>query len=63
MNSDASLYAGIVLAVTIGLAALVYGMQLSAGQSMNAPAIAGGAVVLAAIGVLVLRVASLPAHE
>ena len=59
MPSDNVVFGSLIVAVAIGLASLVYGMQVSAGQAMNTPAIAGGVVILAAIGLLVLRIVGL----
>lgn len=58
MPSDASVYGGTVMAMALGLIALVYGMEVSGGQSMNAPSIAGGVIILLALGVMVLRIAN-----
>jgi len=35
-----------------GLAVMLFGVSLNAGQALNAPLIAGGIVIVAAIGIL-----------
>lgn len=64
MVSERAAFGSVVAGITVGLAFLVYGMWLSAGQAWNTPAIAGGVVVLAALAVMTVRVMALdaPAH-
>ena len=60
MANDGAVYGLLVLGVTLGLVLVVWGMNLTAGQSMNAPAIIGGVISLAWVGVMVLKVGRLP---
>lgn len=64
MVSDRALNAGIILAISVGLAILVYGMWLSHGQSWNQPTTIGGVLILAATAILTARIARIdePAH-
>ncbi|MDY6764393.1 MAG: hypothetical protein SV377_01690 [Halobacteria archaeon] len=39
------------LLIVVGLAILLYGVSLNSGQSINMPMIAGGVVVLVAMGI------------
>lgn len=57
MGNDEIVYGFLLLGVIVGLILLVYGMSLTAGKSMNAPAIIGGAVSLGAVGVMALMIA------
>ena len=60
MANDSITYGILVVGVTLGLALLVYGMSLTAGQSMNTPALVGGLISLGSVGIMVLKVARLP---
>lgn len=63
MPSDTGLFGGVVVAIAVGLIALVYGMRMSAGQSWNTPSIVGGLIIVAAIAVMSLRIMNIDSPE
>lgn len=52
MVNEAANFGISVLGTIVGLAILLFGVSQNAGQSLNTPMIAGGVIVLAAMGVL-----------
>ncbi len=60
MASERTFLVAMALAQVIGLAIMLYGVLLTAGQEMNAIMIAGGVVVLVPFSVMVYWTAKLP---
>lgn len=63
MATEARTFGLASLLVVAGMAVMLYGVSLNNGEAPNGPIMAGGAVMLAAIGVLTMGVmAAEPAH-
>jgi hypothetical protein len=63
MDEDSRTF-GLSMALTLGgLAILLYGVSLTSGQAANVPMIAGGAIIVVAIGILSAGVMNLDAPE
>lgn len=60
MARGGTTYWFLVLIVIGGLGLLVYGMSLTAGKSLNPPAIIGGLLIIGAIAGLAFKIARLP---
>lgn len=64
MVNDSVGFGALLVGVAIGLVIMIYGVTLTAGQSVNAPTIVGGAISLGAVFLMTLRIFRLetPAH-
>lgn len=49
MVSERTAYAALLFVMSVGMALILYGMWLSAGQRLNVPAIVGGLVLIAGL--------------
>lgn len=65
MGTGSSTFGLAVALLVGGLLVMLYGVTLNAGESLNTPMLAGGAIVVVAVGVLTYGVMSLegPATE
>lgn len=64
MVSDTTAYVSLLLVMMVGMAGILYGMFLSAGQSVNAPSIAGGIILIAGLAMMLyVSVSAFEAQE
>jgi hypothetical protein len=52
MVDDSVMFGASLVGLFVGLAVMLYGVTLTAGQSMNTPMIVGGLIVLGAVGAM-----------
>lgn len=52
MVRETTAYVALLLVMIVGMAGILYGMYLSAGQSVNPPSIAGGIILLAGLAMM-----------
>lgn len=64
MVSETTAYVALLFVMMGGMAGILYGMYLSAGQNVNVPSIAGGIVLIAGLGMMLyVSVSSFGAQE
>jgi len=56
MVNESRTFGSVVLLTLVGLVIMLYGVSLNAGQSLNTVVVAGGAVLIVALGLLVAGV-------
>jgi membrane-associated PAP2 superfamily phosphatase len=63
MERDSLLFGGAVVGVILGLAIMLYGVSLTAGQTWNTEMLVGGLVTLGAIIVMTIRIGRMESAE
>ena len=51
MVNESATFTGATVVLVVGLVVMLYGVSLNAGQALNAPMLAGGVIVLVAVGI------------
>jgi len=51
MVNESATFTGAMLVLVVGLAILLYGVSLNSGQSLNTEMLAGGVVIVVAMGI------------
>jgi hypothetical protein len=63
MVNESRTFAAVVALTIGGLAVMLYGVSLNAGQAMNNVMVAGGAVLIVALGLLTMGIDLIDADE